>query len=191
MSVDDRLRQGLGANATAFEPEVETSLDDVRRRGRRARRVRWARRGAVVAAATAAAALVAVVVRPDVPADPVPTPPVAAPSSTDELFTSYQADVVTPQALAGRWGLELRGNGSVLVSAPAGYAGVVSGTIFTADRSRLRINLFSQDVCSDLGNGEYTWSRAGGRLTLAVSDDACEARVRFFTGNEWVDVSQP
>ena len=77
------------------------------------------------------------------------------PSPTAELFGSYQADVTRPQRLAGRWGLELRGNGSVVVTAPAGYAGVVSGTIFTADRSRLRINLFAQDVCSDLGNGEY------------------------------------
>ncbi len=49
MSVDDRLRQGLGANATAFEPEVETRLDDVRRRGRRAGRVRMARAGGLVA----------------------------------------------------------------------------------------------------------------------------------------------
>ncbi len=79
----------------------------------------------------------------------------------------------------------------MVVTAPAGYAGVVSGTIFTADRARLRINLFAQDVCSDLGNGEYAWSRAGDRLVLAVSDDPCDARVRFFSDNEWVEVSQP
>lgn len=190
MSVDDRLRQGLGANATAFEPEVETRLDDVRRRGRRAGRVRIARAGGLVAAAVAVAAVVAFVVRPGSD-DPSPAPPVAQPSPTAELFGSYEADVTRPRVLAGHWELELRGNGSVEVTAPAGYAGVVSGTIFTADRSRLRINLFAQDVCSDLGNGEYAWSRAGDLLTLAVSDDPCDARVRFFSENEWVEVSQP
>jgi hypothetical protein len=186
MSVDDRLRQGLGANATAMEPQVETRLDDVRRRGRRAGRVRRARTGALVAAAVAVAALVAFVVRPEVPQDPSPAPSVASPSATAELFSRYSSDVSRPQRLAGHWGLELRGNGSVVVTPPRGYAGVVSGTIFTADRSLLRINLFAQDVCSDLGNGEYAWSRAGDRLVLAVSNDPCEARVRFFSENEWV-----
>ena len=63
--------------------------------------------------------------------------------------------------------------------------------MFTADGSRLRINLFAQDVCSDLGNGEFAWTRAGARLVLAVSDDPCAARSRFFTENEWVEVSEP
>ena len=188
MSVDDRLRQGLGANAAAFEPEVERHLDDVRRRGRRAVRFRMARTGTAVVAVAAAAALVAVLVRPGASEDPAPAPPAVGTSPTAELFRSYRADVTRPQRLAGRWGLELQGNGSVLVTAPAGYAGVISGTIFTADRSRLRINLFAQDVCSDLGNGEYDWSRVGDRLVLEVSNDPCVARARFFSDNEWVEV---
>ncbi len=191
MSVDDRLRHGLGANATAFEPEVETSLDAVRRRGRRAARARLARAGGLVVAAAATAVLVAVVVRPGVPDDRSPAPPVIAPSPTAELFNRYEADVTRPRSLAGRWGLELTGNGSATVTPPDGYAGVVSGTIFTADRARLRINLFAQDVCADLGNGEYAWSREGDRLVLAVSNDSCAARTRFFSDNEWVEVSQP
>ena len=188
MSVDDRLRQGLGSNAAAFEPEVEAHLDGVRRRGRRAVRFRVARAGAAVVAVAAAAALVVVLVRPGTSEDPPPAPPVAGPSATAELFRSYRSDVTQPPRLAGRWGLELRGNGSVVVNAPEGYAGVVSGTIFTADRSRLRINLFAQDVCSDLGNGEYDWTRVGDRLVLEVSDDPCAARIRFFSDNEWVEV---
>ncbi len=96
-----------------------------------------------------------------------------------------------PQRLAGLWDLELRGNGSVLVTPPQGYAGVVSGTLFTAGRARLRINLFAQDVCADLGNGDYTWTRAGDRLVLAASNDPCDSRVRFFADNAWREVSQP
>ena len=191
MSVDDRLRQGLDANARAFEPEVETSLHDVRRRDRRARRTRMTRSGGMVVATAACAALVAVAVRAGLPEDRPPAPSVPAPSPTAELFSSYEADVTRPQRLAGRWGLELRGNGSVLVSPPDGYAGVVSGTLFTADRARLRINLFAQDACADLGNGEYAWTREGDRLVLAVSNDSCEARTRFFSDNEWVEASQP
>ena len=48
-----------------------------------------------------------------------------------------------------------------MVTPPDGYAGVVSGTLFTADASRLRTNLFAQDVCADLGNGEFSWTRLG------------------------------
>lgn len=191
MSVDDRLREGLGANATTFEPAVEASLDAVRRRGRRAVRARMARAGGFVVAAAAAAVLVAVAIRPGVPEDRSPAPPVAAPSPTAELFSRYEADVTRPRSLAGRWGIELSGNGSAIVTPPDGYAGVVSGTIFTADRERLRINLFAQDVCADLGNGEYAWSRDGDRLVLAVSNDSCGARARFFSDNAWVDVLQP
>jgi len=188
MSVDDRLRQGLSANATTFEPAVETSLDAVRRRGRRAGRARMARAGGLVAATTAAAFLVAVVVRPGVVEDRSPAPSMAEPSPTADLFSRYEADVTRPRRLAGRWAIELSGNGSAIVTPPDGYAGVVSGTIFTADRARLRINLFAQDVCADLGNGEYDWSREGDRLVLAVSNDSCEARARFFSDNEWVEV---
>lgn len=191
MSVDERLRQGLGANATAFNPVVEASLDAVRHRGRRAGRARMARAGGLVVAGAAAAALVTVVVQTEVLEDRPPAPSVAAPSSTADLFGRYETDVTRPRSLAGRWGIELSGNGSVIVTPPDGYAGVVSGTIFTADQTRLRINLFAQDVCADLGNGEYVWSRDGDRLVLAVSNDSCVARTRFFSDNEWVEVPQP
>jgi hypothetical protein len=56
MSVDERLRNGLEANALAFRPEGETRLADLHRRLRR-RRVLL-----VTAGATAAAAAVALVV---------------------------------------------------------------------------------------------------------------------------------
>jgi hypothetical protein len=190
MSVEDRLRQGLRANATAFDPAVESSLDVVRRRGRRTGRARMARAGGVVAAVAAAAALVAIAVQTGVPEDRSPAPSVSSPSSTADLFSRYEAEVTHPQGLAGRWVLELRGNGSALVIPPGGYAGVVSGTIFTADRARLRINLFAQDVCADSGDGEYAWSREGDRLVFTVSNDSCGSRTRFFADNEWVEISQ-
>ena len=192
MSVDDRLRQGLGANATSVragggdEPGRRTSsrpASTPRTDGTGGRPGRGRRSMPRPSSPSPC--------EPGVPDDRSPAPSVTAPSPTAELFSSYEADVTRPQRLAGRWGLELRGNGSAWSPRPTATPGVVSGTMFTADRARLRINLFAQDVCADLGNGEYAWSREGDRLVLAVSNDSCEARTRFFSDNEWVEVSQP
>ena len=188
MSVDDRLRAGLGANATAFQPTVETGLEKVRGRGRRGRATRVAVAVAVGLVAAAGVAVL-VVARPDVSEPPGPVTP--APSPTAPLFGSYEADVTRPARLAGHWVLEFDGNGTVLVTPPDGYAGVVSGTLFTADASRLRTNLFAQDVCADLGNGEFSWTRQGARLALGRSDEPCAARSEFLTENTWVAVSEP
>jgi hypothetical protein len=187
MSVDERLRRGLEANASALVPKVETSLLDVRRRGRRADRARMARAGVLI---VAAAACVTFVVRSAAPDDRPTAPSASAPTSTADLFGRYEADIARPPRLAGHWAVELRASGSAVVTAPDGYAGVVSGTIFTADRVRLRINLFAQDVCANLGDGEYVWARAGDRLVLAVSNDLCQARIQFFSQNKWVEVAR-
>ena len=184
MSVDDRLRAGLRANATAFQPSVESGLDEVQGRGRGRRAAQVAVAAGLVAAAAVA---VLVVARPDVSDRPPPVAP--APSPTAALFGRYESDVTRPARLAGQWELEFDGNGTLVVTPPDGYAGVVSGTLFTADASRLRTNLFSQDVCADLGNGELTWTRPGARLDLAASDEPCAARSQFLTENTWVRVS--
>ena len=112
MSVDDRLRQGLGANAAAFEPEVETSLDDVRRRGRRAGRAGWHARAAWSSRPRLPRPSWPSSCGPGLPEDRSPArrwqrrhrqPSCSAATGRSDA----------PAALAGRWGLELRGNGSV------------------------------------------------------------------------------
>lgn len=55
MSVDDRLRRGLEANAQSFEPQGEAHLDRVRRRWRRRRSVVAAGMASVVISAAAGA----------------------------------------------------------------------------------------------------------------------------------------
>ena len=186
MSVDDRLRAGLRANATALEPAVESGLDEVR--GRRGRAARVAVAAGLVAAAAAVGVLV-IVAWPDGVDRP---PPATSPTSpTAVLFDRYESDVTRPARLSGRWVLEFAGNGTVRVIPPEGYSGVVSGTVFTADASRLRTNLFAQDVCADLGNGEFSWTRSGARLALADSDEPCAARSQFLTQNTWIAVSEP
>jgi hypothetical protein len=186
MSVDDRLRAGLRANATAFQPAVESGLDEVRGRGRRAR---VARVGVAAGLVAAVGVAVLVVARTDLSDRPPPVTP--APSPTAVLFGRYESDVTRPARLSGRWVLDFVGNGTVLVTPPEGYAGVVSGTLFSADASTLRTNLFAQDVCADLGNGEFSWTRSGARLALAAGNEPCAARSRFLTENTWVAVTEP
>ncbi|GAA2121913.1 hypothetical protein [Nocardioides bigeumensis] len=179
MSIDERIRAGLQGNATSYQPEVESSLDAVRGQRRHA----WGRAGVAAGVAAAAVAVVAVLAWPGGPA---PTRPTQAPPATSDLFGSYAAEVSSPARLAGRWVLELDGNGTVVVTPPDRYSGVVSGTLFTADSTTLRINLFAQDVCADLGNGEYTWAREDDRLILGADAEPCRTRLDFFTDNDWV-----
>ena len=186
MSVDDRLRSGMIANATAHQPAVESSLDKVRGRGRRGQTARLLMAAGSVAAVSTT---VLVVAWPDPPDQSRPATP--APSPTSALFGRYESEVRAPAQLAGRWVLELGGNGTITVTPPTGYAGIVSGTLLSADDTTLRTNLFTQDVCEDLGNGEFRWAREGDRLTLRRSEDPCAPRRTFFTRNRWVAVSGP
>jgi hypothetical protein len=189
MSVDDRIRGGMIANATAHQPAVESSLDKVRGRGRRAqtRRLMMAAGSVAAGSVAAVAATVLILASPDAPDRSGPTTP--APSATSALFGRYESDVTSPAQLAGRWVLELGGNGTITVIPPDGYAGVVSGTLLSADGTTLRTNLFEQDVCANLGNGEFHWTREGARLALRVGHDPCAPRRTFFTENRWVAVS--
>lgn len=183
MSVDDRIRAGMQANATSFQPEVESGLDKVRA-GRRGQAV--ARAGVVtLVAAAAAVAAVAVLAWPRTPEQPSPAGPPPA-QFTSELFGRYVSQVSSPERLAGRWVLEFDGNGTVAITPPNGYAGVVSGTLFTADATTLRINLFTQDLCANLGIGEYWWTRQDDRLLLGPEAEPCVPRRGFFTDNDWV-----
>ncbi len=188
MSVDDRIRDGMIANATAHQPAVESSLDKVRERGRRAQTRRVVMAAGSVAAGSVAAVAAAVLILASSNAPDRTEPATPAPSATSALFGRYQADVTSPDQLAGHWVLEFGGNGTITVIPPEGYAGVVSGTLLSADGTTFRTNLFEQDVCAYLGNGEFRWTREEGRLALRVGHDPCAPRRTFFTGNRWVAV---
>lgn len=190
MSVDDRLRGALSAQAEAFAPRVEDALDRVRVRSRRER---W-RNAAVGMAASAAA--VAAVVGSVVALDGIWTqepPTVGRPSpsittATDTapaLRGSLTGDVVQPDVLAGRWTLQLNGNGSMGVSPPPGFGGEVSGPVFTADGSSFRTMLFGEDRCAGHGTGIYDWLRVGDRIEFDTVSDTCATRTRFFAGSTW------
>jgi hypothetical protein len=192
MSVDDRLRSALRDQADGFVPQVEESLDRVRARGRRER---WRTSAVVVAAPVAAAAAVAAaVLAVDVPRqqDPLPVDrPTASvtDSATDAPPAPLRGTIIgaveRPDALAGRWSLELNGNGSLDVSPPAGFGGDLSGSAFTADGTSFRTSLFGRDLCAEDGTGIYSWLRVGDRIEFQTVSDTCAARARFLTQTAW------
>ena len=190
MSVEERLRSALRDQAEAFVPPVETALDRVRARGGR-----W--RAVTIALAASAAAAVAVVgvwaVAEMTGEDAIPTTVPTAPASPtgaaeddgSPLRGSIRADVAEPAALAGAWTLTLNGNGTMDVTPPPGFAGDVSGALFTADRTSFRSTLFGSDLCSGDGTGIYDWLRVGDRIEFHVLSDACDARSRYFADSSW------
>ena len=185
MSVDDRIRAGMSATLWRSSPPwIEPRRCPWQRSPTprcAAGRGGWSGRGLLDRGPGGRRAES---VRPAWPVTPVPSP-------TSELFGRYESDVTQPRGLAGHWVLEFDGTGALLVTPPDRYPGVVSGTLFTADGTTLRTNLFSQDVCSDLGDGDFSWTREGARLALAENIEPCGARGRFFTDNPWIAVHGP
>jgi hypothetical protein len=86
------------------------------------------------------------------------------------------------------WTLRFQAEGNLLVQAPAGYPGVLSGALFTASQGRLRTSLFEMDLCSGDGIGTYHWVRSGATLILTVVDDTCEGRVTVLASTIWTSV---
>jgi hypothetical protein len=192
MSVDDRLRDALREQADAFVPQVELALDRVRARGRLQR---W-RAGSVAVAASAVlvAAVAGVLVALD--SAPQPDAPPVGPATTSasgdatpppqgRLRGTMAADVDQPAALAGRWTLQLNGNGTIDVSTPKDFRGEASSPFFTADTSSFRTTLFDGGTCRGTGTGIYSWLRVADRIEFQPVSDTCVARARFFADSTW------
>jgi hypothetical protein len=188
MSVDDRLRSALAENAASYDPEVERRLGAVRFQQRRRRKVQWG------TALTLAAASVAVVIMllggagdSPQPVQPVQTPSASATPQRALLTGEYAGRVEGTGALAGRWVLRLDPVGTLGVTPPSTYDGVLSGVLFQAT-DEFSTNLFQEDTCSGEGLGRYAWQRSGRTLTFTVRDDACAPRVRLLAGVRWHQV---
>lgn len=191
MSVDERLRRALREQAESFMPPVETALDRVHARGRRAR---WlAAATATVASAAAVVAIGGALVllgTGEEDAPPVERPTGSpSPSATDTpqspLRGSITADVARPAELAGRWTIRLNGNGTMEVSPPPGFAGDLTGSLFTADSTSFRTTLFEAASCAGDATGIYDWLRVGDRIEFHVVTDTCDPRSRFFEDSAW------
>ncbi len=194
MSIEDRLRNGLARNAAGFEPDVEATLERVMSRTRRTSHGRW-----VVAIAAAAAAVVglALVQRPrdEVRTSSEPEPSTGTVPAVQALTGLFEATVDdgAGQELAfdisGRWVIELDPDGSMQVTAPDTYSGVVSAPLFQATPERFRTSLFEQDLCSGQPLGTYRWELSGSTLRFTEVDDPCDGRVAMLAAQEWSKIS--
>jgi hypothetical protein len=193
MSVDDRLREGLARNASAYEPDVETRLQELTtRRGRQRLRVFSQVVWVPVAAACAVAALVVSAIAFHVSRqapEPSHVPPSARVTQTlhGTLRTTVPdaSGVVRTQHLAGPWVLQLAPVGTMRVTAPTAYGGVLSAALFDSTVTGFRTSLFGQDLCSGLPLGRYTWQRSGHQVRFVVADDRCAGRVAVLTAAAW------
>lgn len=200
MSLDRRLREGLGRITAGIDPDVDWHLGRAVRDARR----RVALRRAGVALAAAAAIIVSVVLGPRAldalssvtqrpPAADQPAPTVAAPTTLGDqaIAGTYSRTVPAgdPDArsnhLAGRWTIQLRPDGTMTVTAPAGFTGVLSGSQFQVQADTFRTTLFVQDLCSNLPVPTYRWTRVADRLRFTPIDDRCGARVTVLASGPW------
>jgi hypothetical protein len=199
MSVEDRLREGLARNAESFEPDVELSLAGVASRARRRSRRRRIAIGISAAAAVAAVVVgLLFVTRPHEGVrstlEPGLTPGGSGPE-VQALTGRFEATVASgaggslPFDVAGRWVLDLAADGSMRVTAPGTYVGVVSAPLFQATREWFRTSLFGTDLCSGLPPGTYRWSVTGSRLRFSELDDPCDGRVGVLASQEWSKIS--
>jgi hypothetical protein len=187
MSLDRRLREGLGRIAAGIDPDVDWHL----RRAVRGARRRVVLRRASATLAAAAVIITSLVIAPRVldalssltrrPPAGHPVPTVAEPTTVGNqaIAGTYRRSVppgdldVRSNHLAGRWVIELRSDGTMTVTAPV-----------RADT--FRTTLFIQDVCSNLPVPTYRWTRVGERLRFTPIDDRCGARVALLASGPWV-----
>ena len=183
MSVDDRLRMGLTANATALaEPNVELILGKALAAHRRRRALRWAGFAGMAAVACAVVALPVLW-----HGNETLGPPAGRTSSTFE--GGYAALVTTvPGAsqASGRWALELDADGQLVATAPNRYGRGLPAVIGAVDGRHVRTELFDENLCQGLGSGRYTASRRGDHLVFQLASDPCATRVAFFTTTTWI-----
>lgn len=199
MSLDRRLREGLGRITAGIDPDVDWHLGRAVRDARR----RVALRRAGAALAVAAAIIVSVVLgpraldalsgsgRPPAAGPPAPTPAAPTTLGNQAIAGTYSRTVpagdpdTQSNHLAGGWTIQLRPDGTMTVGAPAGFTGVLSGSQFQVQADTFRTTLFIQDLCSNLPVPTYRWTRVGDRLRFAPVDDRCGARVTVLASGPW------
>lgn len=185
MSVDERLRAGLAANAAqGVDPDVEQLLERVLERSRRLRARRWVTLTTGVAAACTALALLATVrwAADDRSPHPATTSTHVAPGRYAGLVEA----VPGAAEASGRWTLDLDARGRLTVTAPPGFTRDHSGTQGVLNGDRLRTTLFQHDLCRGQAAGTYAVERRADHLGLVRLKDPCAARSVLLGATSWV-----
>ena len=190
MPVDDRLRVGLTANATALrEPDVDILLGQAFAAHRRRQARRWA--GVAGLAAAACAALVVTLTGQTAP-KPVPAPPVGqTPATVQDRYAGLVAPFAEAPQASGRWALVVGADGKVVATPPNQFGRgepLVAGRI--GREGVFGTDAFSQDnhICDSPG-GKYRIADRGDQLVFESVDDFCVSRVQFFTKTTWISTN--
>jgi hypothetical protein len=183
MSIDDRLRAGLTANADATSVAVERNLDTVWHRQRRRARLRAA--AAVAAVAVLGAVPWAVVSSLDGRGSGPATP--EAPEVVGSYRVAVQAQGET-RSMTGTWTVTLDEDGGVTLDAPDSFEGAVGvGEGYAVDGGRLTTNVFlgwpgCQRTTPAVGTYRVEAEATGIRFGLV--SDRCAPRIELF-GSRW------
>jgi hypothetical protein len=177
MSIDERLRDGLGLNGAAIPDDTELALDTIWRRRRRRVRLRVVAASVVVVGAAAIAPWAVGEFRDQ--------GQVIATSSSSELVGAWAVDVPAGSGdLSGRWIVKVQPDGAMDLDPPSGLRQqLTSGSTLQVTGSSLRTNaLIDYPGCQapDAAIGRYSWQRSGSTVVFRVVSDGCEARQRLF-----------
>ncbi len=193
MSVEDRLRRGLAAQADAIEVPVELQLARVTQTTAQRGRRRWAVRALVAAAAVtllATASVLALDRRHDPDATVLDTP---ATGERVRLDGEYVVRIrSTPEAdqldLVGRWTVTIHLDGRLdLVPPPGQVAGISGASLRPSGDDLVETNaLHGLPGCqAGSGTGRYLWLLDGEALDFTAVGDDCAARLLLFGASTW------
>jgi hypothetical protein len=183
MSIDDRLRAGLIANADVTGVAVERNLETVWHRNRRRVQLR-------VAVAVAAAALLGVVPWAVVAALDERGAGPASPE-TPQVVGSYRVQVRAQgetRTMTGTWTVTFEAGGGLTLDPPDTFDGVVGeGEGYTLDGDRLTTNAFlGWPGCQRTAPpvGAYQVDPDPAEMRFELISDSCGPRIELF-GARW------
>jgi hypothetical protein len=188
MSADQRLRQGLAANADRIvagldASDVAASLTAVRAAGHRRRRRRTFGIAAMTGAVAVAVVALVVLLVPRFTSTHSTPVPLAGPAA---IAGTWRTAVATDaKGEAGAWTITLFADGRAVPDPPAGFAGSSEPFAFSLQGQVFRTDAFSNDACADLPAGRYAVLRAGNTMTFIKVSDDCAVRASLFAGQQW------
>jgi hypothetical protein len=194
MPIDSRLRRGLERSANVATEDLIDKLPEALTRGRRRRRLIVATKAAAIVAGLTIVVVggprLVGAIRTDQPAVK-PSPSVTATdfSAIAGTYTFELSDAdatVAVNHMAGKWTIQLKSDGAIELSIPAGFTREgqdPAGNAFTLTSSQFRTNLFFSDFCHSVG--VYRWLLRGTRLTFTPLSEDCPVRQAIFASRPW------
>jgi hypothetical protein len=126
--------------------------------------------------------------RGEQPATRTSTPP--PPAAYASIAGIYAATIephspgLPTESMVGRWSMEIRTDGVLVLSAPPGSSFPTSPASFDIHGARFQTNALSASVCNDT-IGTYTWGLSTIHLRFTKIADPCPIREALFGARQW------